>query len=52
MSARGPKRAATLADVRFALDSSAVMGRNSRPAATADWPRTRWKNRLSTKITP
>ncbi len=48
----GPNRAAIFAEVRLALDSRAVMGRNIRPATTADSPSTCWKNRLSTKITP
>jgi hypothetical protein len=48
----GPKRVAVLAEVRFATDSSPVIGRNSRPAATADRPSARWKNRLSTNSMP
>ena len=45
-------RPATFAEVRLALDSKAVIGRNISPAVTAGSPRTRWKYRLSTKISP
>jgi hypothetical protein len=52
IGSRGPNRADARAEARLADDTSALIGRNSRPVSSADRPSARWKNKLSTKITP